>query len=333
MDIVTLVNKYGEIYSPYKGKLINDLPVGQLALFKISDNIKKVEALTSHILKRGKINKLKDKYTKVHSINECLGKRKLYKACLDFIKEDLNKYDKKEYISKILNKYEFGVSSGLFHPLTRVYYGVDAFKNDEAFIDEVARGLSYYITGYREGDLFQRSIDASNVFEEMNILRNNPLIKNILKNEDTTGKRIRALYNHKKYVNLGFTINGTGDEKIKALLELLLPAFINSQNIIVFHCITGLQALVGLREYYEDYERALDILTTTIITHLLTVENLDFTENEKETLEFSWEYILSLASQSTSVHNIEIASSCRELYKIHPVKQLKTAALKKIDTI
>ena len=136
---------------------------------------------------------------------------------MNLIKKDLNKYDKKEYISKILNTYEFGVSSGLFHTLTRLYYAVDAFEKEEGFIDEVARSLAYYITAYRKGDLFDRSIDSSKVLQEMETLRNNPAIINILKNQDTTGRKIRALYNKKEYVNLGFTINGTAEDKIKAL--------------------------------------------------------------------------------------------------------------------
>ena len=333
MSIARLVNEHGEKYSPYRGKLVNNLSIGQLALFKISANLNKVEALTQHILKRRKIDKVKEEYEKVTSIEECLGKRELYESCLDSVKEDLKKYNKKEYISRILNTYEFGVSSGLFHGLTRVYYAVDGFEREEELIDEVARSLAYYVTAYREGDLFERSISRANVLEEIENLTTNQSIGEILQDQTSTGQKIRALYNYDKYIKLGFTIKGNEDEKIKALLEILLPAFINSGNIIVLHCITGLQALVGLREYYDNYERMLDILTTTIITHLLAGEKLDFTLKEKDTLEFSWKYILSLASQSTNVHNIEIANSCRELYRIYPMSQLKTAVLKRIDTI
>lgn len=333
MDISKLVNEYGKKYSPYKGKLVNNLSIGQLALYKISGDLKKVESLTQYISKRRKMDKVKENYPKLTSMEQCLGKRELYESCLDIVKEDLNKYNKKEYISKILNKYELGVSSGLFHALTRVYYAVDGFEKEEDLVDEVARSLAYYITAYREGDLFQRSVDRSNVLVEMESLRNISYIKEILHNEETTGQRIRALYDYENYTKLGFIIKGNEDEKLKGLLELLLPAFINSGNIIVFHCITGLHALVGLREYYDNYNRILDILTTTIITHLLAAEKLDFTLKEEETLEFSWKYILSLASESTNVHNIEIASSCRDLYRIYPIRQLKTAVLRKIDTL
>lgn len=333
MDISKLVNGYGKKYSPYKGKLVNNLSIGQLALYKISGDLKKVESLTQHILKRRKIDKVKAKYPKTISMKQCLGKRELYDSCLDIVKKDLHKYNKKEYIAKILNKYELGVSSGLFHALTRVYYAVDGFEKEEELIDEVARSLAYYITAYREGDLFKRSVDRSNVLVEMENLINDSYIKMVLQNQETTGQRIRALYNYENYTKLGFTIKGNQDEKVKGLLELLLPAFINSGNIIVLHCITGLQALVGLREYYDNYNRTLDILTTTIITHLLAAEKLDFTLKEERVLEFSWQYILSLASESTNVHNIEIASSCRELYRIYPMKQLKTAVLTKVDTL
>lgn len=333
MDIVTLVNKYGEIYSPYAGTLINNLPLGQLALYKISGDLRKVESLTQYIVKRRKIDEVKEEYEKIDSLDKCLGKRELYESCLDFLKKDLKKHNKKEYISKILNTYELGVSSGLFHALTRVYYAVDAFEKEEDFIDEVARSLAYYVTTYRKGGLFQRSIDRSKVLEEIDDLRNNPRIKTVLENADTTGKKIRALYDKKRYENLGFTIKGTGEDKIKGLLDLLLPAYINSENIIVFHCITGLQALIALREYYDDFERALDILTTTIITHLLSADRLDFSLNEEDTLEYSWDYVISLASQSKNVHNIELANSCRELYEMYPIKLLKTVVLKKIDTV
>ncbi|HZK33288.1 MAG TPA: hypothetical protein VFC60_02200 [Tissierellaceae bacterium] len=333
MDIISLVNGYGEKYSPYMGNLINNLPIGQLALYKISGDTKKVEFLTKYVIKRKNFDRVKTRYPKVNSIEECLGKRKLYESCLDIVKEDLNKYNKKEYISKILNKYEFGMSSGLYHTLTRVYYAVDAFEKEEELIDEVARSLAYYITAYREGDLFERSIDKSKVMEEAENLRNNSQIINLLERKNTIGKKIRALYNYDKYLELGFTIDGSPEDKIKSLLDFLLPTFLNTGNVVVFHCITGLQALAGLKNYYDNYERALDILTTTITTHLLSAKKWEFTLNRKETVEFSWEYILSLASQSTNIHNIEFASSLRELYKVYPTEDLKIAVLRKIDTL
>ncbi len=333
MDIESLVNGHGKKYSPYKGKLINNLSIGQLALFNISGNIKKVENLTRHILKARKIDKVKESYPKLKSIEECLGKKELYESCLDIIKEDMNKTNKKEYISKILNTYEFGLSSGIFHTLIRTYYAVDGFEKREGLVDEVARSLAYYITAYKEGDLFERKINGIYIMQEMRKLINNYKIRNILAKEDTLGQQIRALYNYENYIKLAFVIKGDADDKVRSLLGLLLPIFINTGDMLVFHCITAIQALIGLREYYEDFERALDILTSTIITHLLTIDNLDFAFKKGDSLEFSWKYIISLAAESTNVHNIEIANSCRELYKLYPMKQLKTAALKKIDII
>lgn len=333
MSLSTIVNEYGKKYSPYKSKLVNNLSMGQLALFKISGDLNKVKHLTEHIVKRGKINTVKEDYPKLTSMEECLGKRELYESCLDIIKSHMRKDNGKEYIKKILNTYPLGMSSGLFHTLIRLYYAVDAYEEEDGLIDEVARSLAYYITAYREGDLFQRKINSSHMVKEMEDLRNNNYIKEILKTEDTIGHKIRALYNDEKYLQLGFTLEDSEREKIEGLLELLLPAFLNSRNIVVQHCITGLQALVGLREYYDDFSQAIDILTTTIITHLLTVDKLDFTLKKEDTIEFSWQYIISLASESTDVHNIKLANSCRELYKLYPMKELKRTALKRLNII
>lgn len=333
MTIGELINKYGEDYSPYMSGLVNHLPMAQLALYKITGDLNKVESLSKTHIAKSRIDLVREEYPKCTSIKSCLGKRNMYESCLKILQDKIDEDNVTNYVEDILNTYPLGISSGLFHTLIRVYYAVEGFKLDRDLIEEVRRALAYYITGYREADIFKRDIDGQDIIEEMKKIINNPEIINLVHSQPTIGKTIRALYSSSYYMRSGFIIKGDKDEKAKALLGMLLPLFINTGNIVILHCITGLQALIGLQEYYADFNQTLDILTTSIITHILTVENLKFDLKPKDGVEFSWQYILSLASESTNVHNIKFAYSCNELYKIYPIRNLKRATLKRIDTI
>lgn len=333
VKISEVINMYGEKYTPYMSGLVNHLPMGQLALYKMTNNIDKVQIFTKNLVSKSKIDLVLEDYPRCRSIRHCLGKRYMYESCLDLVKKDLNHDNLEEYVAHILNTYPLGMSSGLFHTIIRMYYALEGYKIDKDLIDEVRRASAYYITAYREANLFKRKIKASHIIDEMEKLVHNERIQALIYNEPTTGKKMRALYNSIDYLQAGFVIEGSKDEKVEALLDMLLKLFINSGNIIVLHSITALQALLGLEDYYEDFSKALDILTTTIITHIMTLGDLKFDLREKDKVEFSWKYILSLGSESQNVHNIKFTYSTHELSKSYPVKNLKRATLYRIDTI
>ncbi len=121
--------------------------------------------------------------------------------------------------------------------LTEAYEGMDGAV--KKLKPEVERTLAYYITGCHAGCLFKRRISKVDGIVEMSKL---------IEDEE---------------------------DKVKGILEILIPAFYNSNSIIMLHCITGLQAVITLKNYFEDYIVALDIFTTTALTHLLTQIDLD----------------------------------------------------------
>lgn len=330
MGIIELINEYGEEYSPYMRGLVNHLPMGQLALFKLKGDLKEVRLYSESFVNRSRIDPIKKEYPNMDSIDKCLGRRDLYEPCLHIIKEKINVDNIHEIISDVLNNYSYGVSSGLFHTTIRLAYAVEGLEFGQSAIDEVARALAYYITAYRESKLFTREIEGTLIFQEISNLVENPYIKDILSQGETLGLKMRFLYNDQNYLQRGFIIKGNEEEKIIGLLKFLLSVYIKTGSIVVLHCITSIHALIVLKKYYDDYSKFIDILTSSIITHLLSIENLVFSPREEEGLEYSWKYIISRLSEVSDVHAIKLTYSTNELYKEYKLPELKRAALKRI---
>src|SRR5699024_3900222 len=146
----------------------------------------------------------------------------------------------------------------------------------------------------------------------------------------TLGQRLKALYNDKFYMDEGFIIGGDEDEKIKSLLKLLIPAYDDSGNIVVLHCITGLHALIVLKQYFYDFHKALNVVTTTVISHLVTVDSLKYPDKIQDISELPWDCIRIKGARSSDVHAIKLTYSAYELDKIYNIPQLKNSALKRI---
>lgn len=330
MDIGKLINKGAEERSPYANGLVNHLPMGQFALYKMTDDIKKVEEYTEYYLNRSSISPVKKDYEKVHTIEECLGNRDLYEPCLELIRERQSEEDLESLVSLVLNRYLLGLSSGLFHTTIRLAYATEGFKLDSGLKEELERALAYYITAYREGGLFAREISKENAVKEMNNLIENPKLEEIRNSYLSRGQKLKSFYSNEEFLEKGFVIKGSEEDKVKGLLEILIPAFYNSNSIAVLHCITGLQAVVTLKDYFKDYERALDVLTTTAIAHLLTEEDLDISIKDTD-LNKDWDEITEEASKSRNVHTLKLAYTSEKLDTLFNVPELRYAVNYRIE--
>lgn len=330
MMLGDLINGYGRKYSPYVRRLVNHLPMGQLATYKITGDIKKVERFSENFVSRSNINPIKTTYPKVSALDDCLGKRDLYESCLEIIKNEIQIKGVYHTTTDILNTYPLGLSSGLFHTLIRVAYAIEGLELDPTLDEEVARALAYYVSAYRKTKILKEKIDPNNLFDGMNQLVKNAYLREILDSEETLGSKMRALYNDEEYLNTGFVLEGAEYDKIVALIKFLTATYINTGSIIVLHCITGLHALIVLKNYFEDWDNAIDILTSSIVTHLLSTDNLIYCDTKRDELEFSWEYIFSKLSVESDVHAIKFSYTCNELYKLYKIPELKDAARKRI---
>ncbi|HBH13441.1 MAG: hypothetical protein XD91_0465 [Clostridiales bacterium 38_11] len=330
MTIGELIIEYGKQDTPYMGNLVNHLPMGQLALYRLSGNLDLVKDYSDYFKEKFQINQMKENEHKADSLESCLGERELYESCLILLKERIRQEGIDRIVREVLNQYPLGMSSGLFHVLIRLAYAVEGAELEEKLEEEVARALAYYVTAYREADILTRRIPISEIFNEMNKLVNHKKIKKLLEAQPSTGKQMKALYENKTFMELGFVLEGSEEEKIKGLISLLLPVFELSSSIVVLHCVTGLHALINLNKYFNDFENAFDIYTTCCIAHLLTVENLIYREPNEKLEPLNWNEIITLCLTSRDVHTIKFTYSCHELYQCYVIEGLKKSAHKKI---
>lgn len=330
MNIEQLINRDAEKYSPYANGLVNHLPMAQFALYKLTDSIKIAEGYTGYYLERTNVDKVKEDYKKVDSIEKCLGNRNLYESCLELIRKRLKEEDLDLLVSSILNKYTLGLSSGLFHTTIRLAYAIEGYRIDnDGLQKEVERALAYYITGYKEGELFKRKIPKEEAIEKMNKLIENLNIKEIRESDMNLGKKLKFFYANEIFLDRGFIIRGNEDDKVKGILEVLIPAFYNTNNIVMLHTITGLQALVTLKDYFIDYKKALDIFTTTAIAHILTQKDLEIKKEDTKT-DKTWEELIELVLNSKDVHTIKFVYTSKKLDYLYNIPELKYASNKRI---
>jgi len=332
MKLSEQINSYAEKYTPYMDGLVNHLPMAQLALYKMTRSLERVKEYSDYFVDHFNIGRVKIEYPKVETIEACIGKRDLYEGCLDKIKEEIALRGADDVIRLVLNNYDLGMSSGLFHVLIRLAYAVEGYKDDEALIDEVARALAYYITAYREADIFNQTVKGTNFAAAIEQLKIQQTIKDTIMSQSTLGKRMKALYDNPQYKDMGFVIEGDQQYKTSTFLEYLLSIYIQSPDILKLHFITSLHALINLKDYFGDFNRALDIHQTCCVTHLLASNEKERLGNNGNTADISWEELLKKGSEAKDVHTIKLTYTCQQLYKLYPLEKLREAAIIKIGS-
>lgn len=327
-----LVNEYGSDYRPYMGmgRFVNHLPMAQLALYKMTGKLDRVSNYSEFFVDHSSIDPIRSTYQKTNKLDTCVGERALYESCLDLVSQEIASQGVDQLVKHVLTTYPLGLSSGLFHVLIRLGYAVEGYQMEPESKDEIARSLAYYLTAYRKAARFNRKVEASNFAGEMQALMNSPMVQKITQSNVSMGQTLKALYNAEKYLQTGFVVEGMEANKVQTLLSYLMPVFNQTHDIVILHCITGLHALMMLKDYFDDVEHALDILTTGIITHILAVGIQDRFHKAYDTDTFTWMDILSKGSDSQDVHTIKLTYSCHELYKIYRIEGLKEVALNRI---
>jgi hypothetical protein len=313
------------------GRFINHLPMAQLALYRMTGDLDRVETFSANFATHFRVDPLQSNYPAVDSIDACIGQRDLYESCLDFVNEAMASQGVEQMVKQTLKTYPMGISSGLFHALIRLGYAVDGYRAEPASLDEIARALAYYLTAYREAGTFSRQVGRSAFSEEMSSLTSSAPIQRIIQSKSSLGQRLKALYGSDEYLRTGFVVNGDEGDKARGLLDHLIPLFNRTHDIVVLHCITGLHAAFMLKEHFLDFEHALDILTTCITTHILAAMPRDRFDRVNDAKAHSWDALLRKGSASMDVHTLKLTYSCHQLYQVCPHDGLKDVALNKIE--
>src|SRR6056297_3959959 len=101
MKISNIVNSYGKKYTPYQGDLVNHLPMGQLAVYKLTEDLDKTESYSKIYIQNADINKVKESVKEVDTLEETLGKRDLYESALNVLKKEMTHDNVECYIKKM----------------------------------------------------------------------------------------------------------------------------------------------------------------------------------------------------------------------------------------
>lgn len=131
--------------------------------------------------------------------------------------------------------YPLGISSGIFHVTIRLAYATEAAAFDDKLIEEVARALAYYVTAYREITPIHRMTSRDQFQSNMKRLLETVEVRSILDKNLSLGKTLNTFYQNPTVLEKFALIEGDEKEKIQGLLDVCLPAFYHTQNIIALH--------------------------------------------------------------------------------------------------
>lgn len=321
MEISNIVNYYGKMHTPYQGDLVNHLPMGQLAVYKLTQDLSKTKSYSELYNENKSINKVSNFFEKVNSLEKNLGERESYEPALAFLEDKMTHDNAEYYIKKMLNEYPLGMSSGLFHVLIRLAYAYEGYQIDSGYLPELRRAVAYYVTAYREAHKFSRKIKKENIIKEAKDLYKSESVKKVLSKKNSLGQKMKALYEDKGYMEKGFIIEGDTDEKLEAVLNLSLNSYLNSKSIVALHCITGTHALIVLKDFQKDFNGNIDILTSCIITHLIASELGDYKIPPLDSYDLNWEDLNRGIEKEKDVHAVKLAYTAQELNKIFPDKR------------
>lgn len=327
MTLKEMINEYGKDYRPYMNGLVNHLPMAQLAIFKMMGDLDKVKRYSDVYVLKMDINPIRPTNRKVNNFEECLGEVDAYEACLAFVEKEIEKRGLETVVREVLNAYALGMSAGLFHVTIRLGYALEGYRMDPTSTDEVARSLSYYITAYRKAIRLEKKISGDAFKESLERMLDDKHLRNLVTSGISTGSKLKALYTDDHFISSAFTIDGNEASKVKTLLNILLDYYNKSGNFLILHCITGLHALLMLKPYFDDFNDTLDVYTTCMIGHVLSLQGLKVHDFNIAYQGISWDEIIESGANDKDVHTIKFTYTCSELYKMYEIEALKKAAM------
>jgi hypothetical protein len=253
-----------------------------------------LETLSSTYIKEKDLHKVLDYPNNIKSIEDKLGLNDTYGSYVTYFKGKIRYEGQKAVVMECLNELNEGLGSSLFHAIIRLSFAITA-GNEE----EVVRSLAYFACAYEPVTVEYTSIENKSADDEF----------------------ISFVKEHDKY----FCLSGTPDEKEQVLLNSLCQLYILTGSFVILHTITGFEALVNLKDYFEDYNKAIDNYTVSVLRWLKRVTIKDF----KDILidrEMDFDEMKNLICDITDVHSIKLLYSSEVLYERFGMDKLKKVA-------
>lgn len=293
--ILTDYSHYGPLHGQ---KLVNHLPMAQIALWKMGATEEDIQAYSEAYIKRWHITPAKVGPTKITNLEDALGDENEYCNYVIYFKKVLKTQGLESLLKESLNQLSKGMASGLFHGLIRTAYGLESGSPEE-----VTRGLSLYAAVYRETRFADKTIEPSE-FKE-------------------------ALYAYHQADGDHFYMVGTIEEKEQALIESLSQLYLSTGNFVVLHMITGFHALMVLKKYYSEFDQVLDRYTVCVQRAIRRLPKDMYKKIVLTRPEYDWNHIKKEALEAEDAHTIKFIYTCDQLNKLFPSSVfLKNANIK-----
>lgn len=300
MDIKETIKSFGEYWAFYGPGYTNHLPMALIAMYQLGADEKQVSNFLDYYTKHVKLEKVSSPGV-ISNLKEQLGKREYFQAYSQFFIEELEMKSISQVVSETINALSHGISSALFHGIIRINY---ALLLQDTY--EVARGLALLASSYEPIEFDGQIIMPEDLYSEIS--------RYIIEREGL------------------FYLNGNINQKIETILEGLNTLYIKTGSFIILHTITGFEALLSLRVYFDDFSHIIDIYMVSVLRVLLRISSEDYHDIEIDEI-WPWEQVVEYVKTCDNAHTIKFIYSLKKLEsRYQNIPFLQSAMLKlKID--
>ncbi len=279
------------LYSPiYDGGLTNHLPMMLRSMERLGLSAKRIQEVKKLYLSSKNI--------------EIAAETEIGQSFLR-LREEMKDVDVKEYLSDKLHTFP----SALFHCLIRLYFSI----GDR---EEEISALAYYEMGRTE-----YNID----FKETNDIKLH--MKSLIEMREDLQLKFVGFSSMEKYRTI---LSSPLKEAFRApknpnpvdMLNVFLDAFSRTKDFYILHVITGFQALLGLKDYFD-----IDLALVEYYKHaqVFIVLSNNFGERLPKA-NHDFEYYLKRADTLEDAHDIKLLYSLMKLREIDDNEELTRIA-------
>jgi len=316
--ISSYVNEFSAKYAPdYKNGLSNHLPMAQVALFQLTNDMDSVHLWTDYYINHTDLELTGTSDLLVTYIDQYLGQIEAYPAYVNFFEAWVAKSGIEVVLVEALNKLSKGLVARAFHAWIRLAYGVDSHN-----YDEVIKGLAYLASSYLPVPEASRKVALKEL---------ETVLDQVAKNQYFAGKPLAeglftdvlgAIMEDSEFDALNFQVKGDPIDLFERMVDYAVEDYLHTGSFLELHTITALHAIAVLEPYIEDLSQVMAIYMTAYIASLLTIKDREQDGQPDSYKLETWEDAFSYVLSSSDAHSIKLTYASYQLYRFTENDQL-----------
>lgn len=315
------VNEFSAKYSPdYQGGMTNHLPMAQVALYQLTEDMDSVELFTNYYAHHTKLELVEPTDLVITYIEQSLGQSEAYPAYVQFFDDWVAMAGIEVVLTEALKILSKGLLGRAFHCLIKLAYGLDVNNHDE-----IIRGLAYFASAYLALPEAHRSVPLKDLEETLDAVAGNryfnerPLVEGLF--TDVLGDILKD----QEFQSMNFHVEGDSGDVYKHMVTYAVEDYLHTGSFLELHTLTALHAIAVLSPYVEDLSSLMDPYVTAYISGLLSIKNRT-KEIQPDRYELdSWDTAFSYVLSTSDAHSIKFMYSCYQLHRFTGNDQLLQA--------